>query len=343
MDIVLRLQPAHLRTKLVNRQGRRIVDKQRRTGQRLDRRFEVLPLLGRQLSVAHVARVESRLADDQTHHQLLGAHFEREEGNPFFEIDRHVARQRQHESRLTHRRARRNDNQVGRLPAERQPVKVRKPGRHAAKPALAFRSLLDREQRFGQDIARLLHVALHVAFGHFENLAFGQVDQVGYVHRLVVRFLLYLGRRADQLALDELLGDDFAVKFDMRRRSHLLGQLREVGRTAHCGQFAGLLQFFGNGIQVDRFEFHRQLHDRLVDDLVRLFVKSFGSDDPLYFDHGVLFEHQGAEHGLFQFDGLRRNQPDRIGQRGRSLFIVRIRGVTFCHNSILNGHVKIQF
>ena len=63
----------------------------------------------------------------------------------------------------------------------------------------------------------------------------------------------------------------------------------------------------------------------------------------LYFDHGVLFEHQGAEHGLFQLDGLRRNQPDRIGQRGRSLFIVRIRGVTFCHNSILNGHVKIRF
>ena len=336
------LEPPRFRAELVDRQRRSVVDEQRSRGQRLDRRFEVLPLVGRQLAVAHVARVESRLADDQTHHQLLGAHFEREEGNPFFEIDRHVARQRQHESRLTHRRARRNDNQVGRLPAERQPVEVSEPGRHAAESAFALRRLLDYLKRFGNDVARLLHVALDVSFRHLEYLAFGQVDQVRDVHRLVVGFFLYFGRRADQFALDVLLRDDFAMELDVSGRADLLGQLRQVGRASDRGQLAGLPELLADGVQVDRLELHRQVHDRLVDRLVRFLVERLGRQDALNLDDRVLLEHQRAEYRFFQLDRLRGNQRALIGQHGGCRGVVFVRVVPFGHFRILCGErVKI--
>ena len=70
-----------------------------------------------------------------------------------------------------------------------------------------------------------------MTLGHAENLLFGKTDQLGDVLGFVVRHTLNLGRRADQLTLNIFLSDDFSVKFDVRRRSDLLRQLRKIWRS----------------------------------------------------------------------------------------------------------------
>ena len=108
------------------------------------------------------------------------------------------------------------------------------------------------------------------------------------------------------------------MELDVSGRADLLGQLRQVGRASDRGQLAGLPELLADGVQVDRLELHRQVHDRLVDRLVRFLVERLGRQDALNLDDRVLLEHQRAEYRFFQLDRLRGNQRALIGQRGGS-------------------------
>lgn len=146
-----------------------------------------------------------------------------------------------------------------------------------------------------------------MTFGHLEDFALGIADQLRHVSRFVVRTALDLGRGADQLPLHVLLGDDFGVELHVGRRAHLLRELRQVRRTAHLLQLLADLQPLGDRIEVDRFEFGRELLDRAVDRPMLFGIESLGRDELLHGDDRILLEHQSAEHRLLQFDGLRRH------------------------------------
>ena len=90
--------------------------------QRLGRRLQVAPLLGRKTAALDIVARNTRFGDDKAHHQLHRRHLEREERHRTFVIDGHVAGHRQHEGGLTHRRACRHDDEVRQLPAERHAV-----------------------------------------------------------------------------------------------------------------------------------------------------------------------------------------------------------------------------
>ncbi len=153
-----------------------------------------------------------------------------------------------------------------------------------------------------------------MSLGHLEYLLLGIAYQVGHVDILVVGAALYLGGGAYQLALHVFLCYDLGVELDVGRRGHLLGQLRQIGRTPHALQLAAHLQTLGHGIEVDRFELARQILYGLVYEFVLLGIECVGRDILLHGYHAVAFEHQGAEHGLLQLDGLRRDIAARLRQ-----------------------------
>ena len=298
------------------------------------------PLFGRQTARLDVVSAQSRLSDNQTHHQLYGGHFEREERHALLVIDRHVAGHREHERRLAHRRACGDDDQVRELPAQRHAVDGHEARRHAVEGARILRRLLDLHQRAGQNILRRLHRPLDVSFGHLEYLALGISDQLRHVGRFVVRPLLNLGRRADQLALHVLLGDDLGVEFDVGGRTDLLRQLRQIRCTAHLLQLLLGLEPLGDGIEVDRFQLHRKLLDRAVDRAVLLGVKSVGRDVLLHGDDAVLFQHQRAEHGFLQFDRLRGHVAGGVGQRLECLPVALGGVIIFSHDLCFRSKPK---
>ena len=315
LDVVMDLQTPRLGAELEDRKSRRIVDEQRCGAQRLGSRFKMAPLLGRETARLDIIAAQSRLGDDQTHHQLHGRHFEREESHAGLVVDGHVAGHGEHESRLTHRRTGRDDDQVRKLPAERHAVDGHEARRHAVVGAGVLRRLLDLHQRTSQNVLGRLHRTLDMALGNLENLALGISDQFRDVGRLVVRTTLNLRGGADQLALHVFLGDDLGVELDVGRRTHLLRELGQVGRAAYLLELLLDLEPFGHGVEVDGLELHRQLLDRLVDQTVLLGVERLGRDELLHGDDAVLFEHQSAQDRLFQLDRLRGHVAGRVGQR----------------------------
>ena len=340
LDVVVYLQAARLRTELEDRERRRIVDEQRRRTQRFGRRLQVAPLLGRQAARFHVVAVEPRLGDDQTHHQLHRGHFEREKRHALLVVYGHIARHREHEGRLTHRRAGCDDDQIGELPAQRHTVYGHETRRNAVEGARVLRRLLDLHQRPRQDILRHLHRTLYMPLGDLEYLAFGIPDQLRHIGRFVVRAFLYLSRRAYQLALHVFLGDDLGMELDVGRRAYLLRKLRQVRRPAHLLELLLAFQPLGHGIEVDRFELHRQLLDRLVDRAVLLRVERIGRHILLHGDDAVLFEHQRAEYGLLQFDRLRGYVPRGLGERLECLPVAPGGVIIFCHDIRFRSKAK---
>ena len=309
-------QTARLRAELEDRQRRRVVDEEFGASQRLGGRFEVAPLFGREPSQFEVVARYARLGHHQTHHELVRRHFEREEGDRLLVVDRHVARHGEREGRLTHRGAGGDDDQIRRLPAHRHAVERHEARRHAVEGALVLGVLLDLRQRARQHVGCRLHGTFHVSFGHLEDLLLGEADQVRHVGRFVVGTALNFRGRADQFALHVLLRHDFGVELDVGGRTDLLRELRQIGGAAHL--FELLLDFepLGDGVEVDRLQLRRQLLDGAVDQPVLLGVEGFGGDEFLYGDDRVLFEHQRTQHGLFQFDGLRRDVAAHFGQCG---------------------------
>ena len=144
LNIVVHFQSSSLRTELKDRQCRCVVNVERRRAQRLGRNLQMSPLFGRQFATLDRCAVQSRLGDNQSLHQLFGAHFQREKGYGTLVIDRDVARHRKHKCRLTHRRSRRQNHQIRGLPTERFAVDTDESRRNTTERIFVLASLLDR-------------------------------------------------------------------------------------------------------------------------------------------------------------------------------------------------------
>ena len=149
LNVVVYLQTARLRAELIDRQRRSVINVERSRTERLGRNLQMAPLVGRQFATLDRCAVQSRLGDNQSLHQLFGAHFEREEGYGTLVIDRDVACHRQHKCGLTHRGTRRQNHQIRGLPTERFAVDTDKSRRNATERILVFTRLFDRLQSLG--------------------------------------------------------------------------------------------------------------------------------------------------------------------------------------------------
>ena len=102
------------------------------------------PLVGRQFTTLDCCAVQSRLGDNQSLHQLFGAHFQREKGYGTLVIDRDITCHCQHKCGLTHRGTRRQNHQIRGLPAERFAVDTDKSRRHTTERIGILARLFDR-------------------------------------------------------------------------------------------------------------------------------------------------------------------------------------------------------
>ena len=258
-------------------------------------------------------------------------------------VDRNVARHSKHERGLTHRGTCRKNHQIRGLPTERLAVDTHEARGHTTERILVLTRLLNRLQRLGQHTLRVLHRSLDVTLGHAENLLLGKTNQLGHVLRLVVRHTLNLGRRTDQLALDILLRDDLGVELDVSRRTHLLRELRQEGRTTHLFELALRLESLGNGIKVNGFQFAREILDRLIDRAMNRVIEGLGSDELLHGYDTIFVEHQRTEHRLFKLDSLRGHGTTDFGQCLKRLTVL-LRGrfvLSFSHKFRSVGGVKV--
>jgi hypothetical protein len=121
------------------------------------------------------------------------------------------------------------------------------------------------------------------------------------------------------------------MELHVGRRADLLREPGQVGGAPDLLELAAHLELLGHGVEIDRLQLRRKLLDRLVDQAVFLGVKGVGGDELLHGDDAVLFEHQGAEHGLLQFDRLRRDVAAHIDDRLESFAVTCGRGIFFCH------------
>ena len=91
---------------------------------------------------------------------------------------------------------------------------------------------------------------------------------------------------------------------DVGRRHHTVGELGDVIGTAYCLELACLLQFVGDGEDVDRLRLAEEVLDSFEDLLMGLLVERLGGEDVDHFVDGFFFEHQGTQNHLFQVGGL---------------------------------------
>ena len=124
LDLVLAYQASCLSPELEDGEARRVVHVDGRVVEVFDFILQLFPLV--LLQSAALDLIAWQLADvnDEAVHELHVAHLEREHSHGHLERDRHVARHREHEGRLAHRRAGGDNDEVGVLPAGGDLVQV---------------------------------------------------------------------------------------------------------------------------------------------------------------------------------------------------------------------------
>ena len=134
---------------------------------------------------------------------------------------------------------------------------------------------------------------------------FGPVQQVEHIGGILEGRLDGLPGNPDQLALDELLGHDPRVGFDIGRTGHTVGQFRDVGRPPAELQNTLLAQPLGHGKHVHRLRVTEKVLDGLEDFAVGILVKGARIEDIDDRIDRTGLQHAGPEHHLFELHGLR--------------------------------------
>ena len=335
-DAVLAYQPAGFGPQLEYRQTGGLVDVDGGILQNLDARHEALPLEGAQLSALDFVARNIAGIDDETVHQLDVRHLEREDGHRGVVVDRHVLGHGEDEGGLTHGGAGGDDNQVGVLPPRGDFVDVVESGLQTAQTVGTVGCHLYLFDGFAHDGGNLHHILFQVALRNLEEFPLGLlhevVDVVGFVECLVQDF----ARKLDQLAGQVFLGHDACMILDVCRRGHPAGQLRDAQGTAYLVEFAVETQLLGDGEHVDRALLGTQLGNGAVNGLVVGVVEALGFQDVAHGGVGILLEHEGSQHGLFE-----------LGVLGLYLALFRdFRGIGFLlTGSIVSSsfHISLSF
>ena len=145
----------------------------------------------------------------------------------------------QHETRLAHRGARRDDDQVATLEAARHLVEIGKPGRHARHEALVLEQLLDFREALVHQVAHRDETGLEPVVGDGEDRAFRLVqDQVRFLVCLV-RVGQNLVRRVNQVPQRRLFLDDLRVVLDVGRAWHAADLACRYSLTGYDAMYAG--------------------------------------------------------------------------------------------------------
>jgi hypothetical protein len=269
----------------------------------------------RPVIVLELAGTQSLLVDaaqggDQSECQLGSGHLHREHRHRLLGLERgvlgHVERQRG----LAHRRARREDDEVGRLQTRGLLVEIGETGGQAGDGTLAGVSLLQDAERI-PDRAAHRDEALastgaglgdpeHALLGRFQHFAaatpFGLEAIIGDVRANI-----------DQLPQNRLLAHDVGVGGDVGRARRGAGQLQNIAAASDLLGMALRFEPLTQRHRVAGLAGLRQFADRAEDELVVAAIEVLFGQAICHLIPGPLGQHQAAQHGLFGFDRVRRN------------------------------------
>ena len=180
LDPRLRLETARARTDLEQREPGRVVDPDGRLPEQRRGLGEIGVILAVELAGPQTLGIDESLGSEHALDEGFLTHFERKYRRRNVALDRGVLRDVQHERRLSHRRTRRDDDQVGRLEPERDLVEVRE-ARGDAGERPAFAQQLDALHRRPEQLLDAHEPVGAALLAHLEDAMLGQVDEVGRV------------------------------------------------------------------------------------------------------------------------------------------------------------------
>ena len=265
VEPVLRLQAARLRAHLEHAERGRVVDEHASLGERAERVRQAAVILLVQVAAAESVRVDARLRRQHAHEELLFRHLQAEEADGLVGLDADVLRDVEDEAGLPHRRARRDEHQVGRLQPGGHLVEIDEAGGHAGDEPLVLLQLLDRRKAALDQIAQRHETLADAVLGDLEDRLFRPVQD----HVRVFLGAVGLGEdavgRVDQVPERRLFLDDPRVVLDVGAPRHAVGQRGDVGGTADLFELARPAQFLAQRHEINRLVALAQ-RDHLVED-----------------------------------------------------------------------------
>ena len=100
------------------------------------------------------------------------------------------------------------------------------------------------------------------------------IQQIEYIGGILVSVADDVVGHPDQFPLDEFLGNESPMVFNVGGGGYFIGQFYQVVRSADGFQMGRFFQFLGNRKQVDGLRALKQAQHRLVDQLVSIQVKT---------------------------------------------------------------------
>ena len=220
-------------------------------------------------------------------------------------VHRRVAGKVQRESRLTHGRTGRQDDEVRFLPAHRYLVDGRETGGNTAQTGGVLH-LLDVVHGRVDDGADLLDVLADIVLDGGEDLGLRAVYQVVHLDGIVIGILQDAVRSRNQVPLNGFLLEDFDIEFHVGGGADLHGQFRQCHGTAHRLQVVLFPKLVADGQQIDGDVLVDELGHRLENHPVTGIVETRRSQlVHRLIDGGGLDQH-GTQDGFFDIKSLRR-------------------------------------
>ena len=293
---------------------------------------ELRPIVAAQEAGTQLARVDPRLAAQETIGELLLRHFQGEEHRRRLAHAARIQRDVQREGRLTHGGAAGDDDQIARVHAGRHLVEPLEAGGQAGDVLLQLRGPRDRFEGANDYVRNVLVRAAQAMLGDVEDRALGLVEEL--LHRAVVavpeRRSLVTGH--DQAPDDRLFAHDLGVGFDVRHRGDGVGEREQVLVAADRVQAIAGREPLAQRHRVDWLARREQLRHRLEDARVRVAVEIIGAERDLeHHVERVVLEQHPAEHRAFGAEVVRWNAARA---RGRSSVTHGSPRVTTCERTM---------
>ncbi len=173
------------------------------------------PVVAVHVPGAELVRVHARLGREQAQQQRLLRHFQAEDRHGLLLAQRDVSRDVQREGRLSHRRARREDDQLGRLQAGGFVVETRIAGGEPGDAAAFAEDFLEALEAVLDQVLDADQSGADAVFGDLENGRFRAVENDVGVVSGGERLLLNRRGGMNQVAQDRLFLDDARVVLDV--------------------------------------------------------------------------------------------------------------------------------
>ena len=326
---MIRLQAAGLGAHRQRRDGRRVVDPDRRRPEQAGRARQLGIVVVAQLAAPQALRVHQPFGAEQALHQLVLGHFEREDADADVVLDGGVLDHVQNQRGLSHRRAGGHDDQVGALEARGQPVQVHESARDPGHGAGSALELLDALHRGPDQLLQPDELLRAPELRHLEDAVLRVVQHIAGHAAAFIRFLDDGGGGFDQPPQQRLVAYDAPVVLDVGGGRHDVDEGADVLHAADPIEVAALDQLVAQrdrihdvaalgegGHGAEQQPVSLAIEHRIVEDFRRLQGR-------------VLIEQHGAEHRLLRFVAPRslaagvlafsRGDGGRYGRHPRSV------------------------